>query len=373
MKMADTMEDSIAWSKVDETSVAIEKLRLLCHTRAELTKEGYVAEPLSVRQIEAKMRCLKCSARVKKRPGPKCFPAPVTENKIMNPGSGQKKTDNSNKRMNKGEHVDAAPKGPPPPRCVYHPGRVKDKRFLCCGKHVSQPGCIEYQEHILPLHPDNRLLEYWQYHPTPDFDAEDSVHRSPGRRPGGKQLWQDKRIVKARRRVSAIALDCEMGISTTGESELIRLTAVEFFNGDVLIDRLVYPNEPMQHWNTRYSGITGADMHDAKRRGACIFGRDMARELLWRHIRPETIIIVHGGQNDLSALRWLHSRVVDSLILESYMGVKTAGGRSLQNLCKLKLGIAVQQKGARVGHDSLEDAMACRELVIDWMRRIPED
>ena len=54
------MENDIVWSKVHETPVAIEKLLLLCHSRSELTKEGYVMEPLSMPEIEAKLRCLNC-------------------------------------------------------------------------------------------------------------------------------------------------------------------------------------------------------------------------------------------------------------------------------------------------------------------------
>ncbi|KIW56033.1 hypothetical protein PV05_04732 [Exophiala xenobiotica] len=163
-----------------------------------------------------------------------------------------------------------------------------------------------------------------------------------------------------------------MGVSITGETELIRLSAVDFFTGSVLLDNLVQPSVPMLHYNTRYSGVSWTDMQVAVQNGTCIHGRDMAREMLWKHIRPWTIVVVHGGRNDFEALRWIHTRVIDSFILESYTGIETEGGRSLQNLCKLKLGIAVQQKDVRKGHDSLEDAMACRELVIDWMKKIPD-
>lgn len=174
--------------------------------------------------------------------------------------------------------------------------------------------------------------------------------------------------------VAAVALDCEMGTSINNEPELIRLTAVNFFTGAILVDNLVSPTVALKHYNTRYSGVTPADMRKAVREGTCIFGRDKARELLWRHVGPETVAVVHGGSNDFSALRWTHPHVVDTHILESYTGVRTEGGRSLQNLCRLKLGIEVQQRnvpGRTAGHDSLEDSMACRELAVDWIGTIP--
>jgi DNA polymerase III epsilon subunit-like protein len=175
-----------------------------------------------------------------------------------------------------------------------------------------------------------------------------------------------------------------MGMSVTNEPELIRLTAVNVFTSEILLDSLVHPTVPLKHYNTRYSGVRASDMHRAVRDGTCIFGRDNARALLGRlGVHPETIVVVHGGSSDFTALRWIHPHVVDTCLLEGYTGVKTEGGRSLKNLCELKLGIMVQQKNVnvpgggggasvRVGHDSLEDAMACRELALDWVRTIPD-
>jgi RNA exonuclease 1 len=167
----------------------------------------------------------------------------------------------------------------------------------------------------------------------------------------------------------AIALDCEMGPSRTGETELIRVTAVDFFTQEVLLDRLVCPQAPMLHYNTRYSGVSRQDMDAAVKSGSCIFGKDAAREELWKFVGPETIIIAHGGQNDLSALRWIHPYIIDTCILESYTGTKLEGGHSLKNLCARKLGLVIQ-KG--FGHDSIEDSLACRELCHFWAQQIPE-
>ncbi|EXJ58239.1 hypothetical protein A1O7_05664 [Cladophialophora yegresii CBS 114405] len=238
--------------------------------------------------------------------------------------------------------------------CQYHVGRVRDKHFTCCNRHVSQPGCIEDEEHDLPAPNDPTTLQDWQFHTTPPAGASQS-----GKGPT--------------RYCQAIALDCEMGTSRAGESELIRLTAVDFFTRAVLIDNLVCPAVPMAHYNTRYSGVTAGNMRSAIRARTAIHGRDAALRGLLGHVGPQTVVVVHGGSSDLRALRWIHPHVVDTYILEGYASA-TSGGKSLQNLCRVKLGIHVQARDrprGKLGHDSLEDALATRELAISWVESIP--
>jgi DNA polymerase III epsilon subunit-like protein len=174
---------------------------------------------------------------------------------------------------------------------------------------------------------------------------------------------------------AAIALDCEMGYSATGETELIRMTAIDFFTGNTLIDNLVQPSVAMKHYNTHYSGITARDMREAVRKGTAINGRDTARQMLFDTISPSTVIIVHGGSSDFTALRWLHPHIVDTFILGIYDGVKQEGGMSLQNLTKIKLGLDIQKRDKKngvLGHDSLEDALATRELCLNYVGQIPD-
>lgn len=99
----------------------------------------------------------------------------------------------------------------------------------------------------------------------------------------------------------------------------------------------------------------------------CLLGRDAAREELMKVVEPDTVVVVHGGNNDFSALRWSHMCVVDTFILEGYRG-KIGSGRSLKALCTGLLDISIQQGK---GHDNFEDAAACRELVHHWTLSIP--
>lgn len=197
--------------------------------------------------------------------------------------------------------------------------------------------------------------------------------------------WWDPRM--------AVALDCEMGVSIYGEPELVRISMVDFFTGEILIDSLVYPRVRLQHLNTRYSGVTREMLETARKRKQCIVGgRDAARAQVWRYVGRGTIVVMHGGQSDMMALRWIHDQVIDTFVVEGWRRDAAAaameaakkqtdadkdtaepekkdgtpGGRSLKHLTEMILGMQIQQ--GRKGHDSVEDAMACRWLV-DWYVR----
>jgi DNA polymerase III epsilon subunit-like protein len=221
----------------------------------------------------------------------------------------------------------------------------------------------------------------------------------------------------------AVALDCEMGTAVSGDSEPIRVTLIDYFSGEILVDNIIVPDVRMHHLNTKYSGVSWDDMNKAKRQRTCLWGNVGTREALWPHIGEETIVVGHGASNDLRALRWMHRSVVDSLIIESTrakradlrkaaeqesadegcVGAKgdegdirptpcstTASGiaepsvetskvpvmrkpgqLSLKTLAKLRLGREIQTNGKK-GHDSLEDAVAARDLV-HWSITNPDE
>ena len=116
---------------------------------------------------------------------------------------------------------------------------------------------------------------------------------------------------------TAVAIDCEMGTASSGDSELIRVTMVDFFSGEVLIDNLICPSVPMSHYNTKWSGVTRSAMEKAKSQATCIFGRDNARRAVWNFVGPSTIVVAHSGNNDLGSLRWIHLKIVDTFLIEA--------------------------------------------------------
>lgn len=208
--------------------------------------------------------------------------------------------------------------------------------------------------HTVIEYAPGELESEWKLYHTPPSSPQPSRSSSAAGRP-------------------AVALDCEMGVSVYGEPELVRLSLVDYFSGEILIDSLVYPRVRLLHLNTRYSGVSRGMLERARQRSQCIRGgREGARERVWRYVGTETIVVVHGGQSDLLALRWIHGRVIDTFVVEGERraqadNTEAAGGRSLKQLAARRLGVQIQRSGR--GHDSVEDAMASRGLAAWYVGR----
>ena len=253
---------------------------------------------------------------------------------------------------------------------------------------MSKP-CTKKLAHTPRLYADRELEDQWRFYQTP-YRRDDSDA------------------------ATAVSIDCEMGVNDYGESELIRVSVIDYFSGAVLLDKLVWPDVKMSHWNTRFSGVTARDMQEARRRRACLFGRAAARRAIWAFVSPETIVVGHAVHGDLASLRWIHHRVVDTLIIEDDVVRRekarrereeaereqrereeqgetaeegeAAGGDAaeedeqqqqqqqqqnkpkepsppmgLKALAKERLDRTIQIKGR--GHDSVEDALATRDLL----------
>lgn len=108
-----------------------------------------------------------------------------------------------------------------------------------------------------------------------------------------------------------------MGTGMTNESLCIRVSVIEYFTAEVLIDKLVFPDEPILNYNSRFSGVNHAQITRAKSMGDCFFGIAAAREAIWKFVGPDTVVVAHSGQNDLNSLRWLHGNIVDTQLVES--------------------------------------------------------
>jgi RNA exonuclease 1 len=283
--------------------------------------------------------------------------------------------------------------------CHFHPGTVNGdtKCYDCCGQHVSEPKpCCTSEVHMIRGYQPDQLQRLYQLYPTPP------VHNAK----------KENRTIR-----DAVSIDCEMGTAVTGDPELIRVSAIDYYTGEVLVNNLVETDQPMQHLNTKYSGVTWGQMNHALRNRRTLDGKLGARNALSRFVGPHTILVGHGVNNDLRAMRWMHPRVVDSYMIEhkivqakkaleaaaaEEMALSTANGNmitssangkttegplatepkkkpkgtgdlALKTLMKKYLSQDVQMQGKK-GHDSLEDAIAARDLV-HWMimRRLPED
>lgn len=106
-----------------------------------------------------------------------------------------------------------------------------------------------------------------------------------------------------------VALDCELFYTTAGMS-LARLTVVAQ-DGDLLLDTHVRPprSATIVDLNTRYSGIQERDLYKADKDLVAV------RDELARWVGEETVLVGHGLENDLNALRLIHKRVIDTAIV----------------------------------------------------------
>lgn len=98
------------------------------------------------------------------------------------------------------------------------------------------------------------------------------------------------------------------------EPEPISVALLDYFSGEILIDKLVWPDPSMVHYNTAQTGIWYRDLVNAKRDGTALRGRNKARRAIYEFVGPDTMIVGHALHHFLRALRLLHSRVVDTEI-----------------------------------------------------------
>lgn len=247
-------------------------------------------------------------------------------------------------------------------QCTHHPGRqyVPDrqkgdtsyvpKRYRCCGQDVGEsPGCVKGSNHVWKTSDPKRLATLWNYAAAP-------ANENPN-------------VAKV------VCFDCEMGYTVYG-MELIRLTATSWPDGAELIDVLVQPFGEILDLNSQYSGVWPEDLARAvswtkdwmkpeqkpgeRRVLQKVSSPEVARDLLFSIISPDTILIGHGLENDLNAMRIVHPRLVDTILLYPHrrgLPIRT----SLKILMETHLNRRIQMDTGE-GHDSAEDARAAGDL-----------
>ncbi|KAM7141375.1 RNA exonuclease 1 homolog [Molossus nigricans] len=223
--------------------------------------------------------------------------------------------------------------------CYYHWGRLRrirvaggwETQYMCCSAAIGSTGCQVAKQHVQ----DGRKENLEGFMKTFDKELPEDAH--PG----------------------IYALDCEMSYTTYG-LELTRVTVVDT-DMQVVYDTFVKPDNEIVDYNTRFSGVTEADLADTS-----ISLRDVQAVLL-SMFNADTILIGHSLESDLLALKVIHSTVVDTSVLFPHrLGLPYK--RSLRNLMADYLRQIIQDNVD--GHSSSEDASACMHLVI-W--KIRED
>lgn len=223
---------------------------------------------------------------------------------------------------------------PPPVGCMYHSGRLRRKNkltraFDCCGAEEGNEAdpCLTCDYHVF----------YWE-------NAQERHAAVPYK--NTKDLFEASSYVLSK----CLGIDCEMGFTSHG-FELLRISAIDFLTGKDVLDILVKPKGIVIDLNTRYSGVARIEP------SAVSFERLL--EILGKHMNSNTILIGHGLENDLNAMRLIHEKVVDTAILYPKFKATPTFRFSLKDLAFTYLSRSIQ--GGE--HDSREDSIAAIDLV----------
>ena len=226
-------------------------------------------------------------------------------------------------------------------KCYYHSGRnrksnSRERKWDCCGGIVGDADpCSSLNHHVFYWSSAEEMHTAIPYINTDTFP--DNINE-----------------------FKALGIDCEMGFTTKG-FELLRTTAIDFITGEEVLDILVRPKGEIIDLNTKWSGV--AEIKDL----AVLFENHLT--LLQEVMDKNTILIGHGLENDMNAMRLVHHRIVDTSIL--YPKHKTAPMMkySLKYLCFTYLGRTIQTGE----HDSGEDSLGAIDVVKYFLKKENDD
>ncbi|PIK59751.1 putative RNA exonuclease 1-like isoform 2 [Apostichopus japonicus] len=211
-------------------------------------------------------------------------------------------------------------------QCVHHwvAGSL-ESRYSCCSGDVQASGCGVTKYHVTNekvVNP-NGFMKTIIKSPPPDGN--------PG----------------------VFALDCEMCYTSLG----LELTRVTVINDKLerVYDSLVKPQNEVVDYNTKFSGITEEDLETVKTT------LQNVQAVLLSMFSSQTILIGHSLESDLLALKLIHSTVIDTaLVFPHRRGPPYK--RALRTITAEYLQKLIQDDES--GHDSMEDAKSCLELMI---------
>lgn len=215
--------------------------------------------------------------------------------------------------------------------CVYHWGKRRNGSWECCRarQYDGVWGCTTAKMHVW-----TGIVPGATNGPLEGYVSTRSFGKVPENRCYG-----------------VYGLDCEMCFTNRG-LELAKVSVVSL-NGTLVYNEFVKPETEVIDYNTKFSGITAKDLANASKTL-----KDVQNDLL-KFIHSETILIGHGLENDLRALRILHEMVVDTSFAYPH-DLGPPYRRSLKTLAHIVLGKEIQTET----HDSIEDARMAMELML---------
>ena len=152
-----------------------------------------------------------------------------------------------------------------------------------------------------------------------------------------------------------LAMDCEMCQVEGDELALTRISLVDW-DGSTVMDEFVKPDLPITNYLTPYSGITAEKLESVST------SLGQIQERLIALLTPTTILVGHSLNADLAALKLTHPFIIDTALLYPHPRGPPLKS-SLKWLAQKYLSREIQRGHGSSGHDSIEDAIACLDLV----------
>ncbi|PLW19600.1 hypothetical protein PCANC_12138 [Puccinia coronata f. sp. avenae] len=147
-----------------------------------------------------------------------------------------------------------------------------------------------------------------------------------------------------------VAIDCEMvGVGPGGTTSALARVSVVDFDGNVLLDSYVKPNQPVTQYRTWVSGIRPRHLKDAS--GFRAVKSNVAKLI------DKKVLVGHAIHHDLRALKLHHPPELirdTSTYQPLWVLVNTTCSPSLKNLAKVLLDLKIQ----KASHCSIDDAKA---------------
>ena len=214
--------------------------------------------------------------------------------------------------------------------CIHHWGKLQtfcaDRRWSCCNNYAESKGCDVAETHV-----------WYGLVPGSNGPLNSYVRTQPSKVP--------------RKNPSVYAIDCEMVYTQLG-LELAKVSVIDI-DGKIVYDTYVKPEKVVIDYNSRFSGITAEKLV-----GVHTYLPEVQARLLG-FIFSDTILIGHGLENDLRALRLIHENVIDtSICFEHSYGLPYRFG--LKTLAKKILNREIQKDA----HDSCVDARTVMDLML---------
>jgi len=154
-----------------------------------------------------------------------------------------------------------------------------------------------------------------------------------------------------------IAVDCEM-VDTCAGKELARVSLVDY-NGRVLYDSIVLPENEIEDYLTQYSGITRKMMMECKKTF-----REAQKDIL-KFLDEESILVGHAIDNDLRCMKLIHNRIIDTSDIFPHPNGHPSK-HSLVFLLQRVIRASLDREG---GHDSVDDARATLRVALKKLAR----